>query len=128
MQELEVALSELVPSDLKPDGFKFDGPFRYDDYPAVPVVKYGNRYLMGDGHRRAMKLLLDGIEHIWIKLLQTDEDVAECNDGSFASFGSISSFVDWTEKAKSSWPVTIESIDDYFIQYRGQTLLRPMYD
>lgn len=66
-------------------------------YPPIPVVSHNGKFLMGDGHTRSTVLAIKGFDTVRVKVLQTDQDVADCKDGAFFGINSISTFVNFYE-------------------------------
>lgn len=70
--------------------------FDFKNYKPLAVVAYGKKYLIGDGHHRAVSLFLAGESEARIQLLENDDDVASFEEGAFYLRKSIKEFIDAT--------------------------------
>lgn len=93
MKYLEINANELSPIQPNILKGKFLDYVMQEQNSEIPVIEHTGKYLIADGHHRSCAAFLSG-RKVKIKVLDNDEEIKSCNEGSLADIDSKDVFLE----------------------------------
>lgn len=121
MRYANVNISQLLPiqETIVTDSLKWWLEQPTVDERSVPVVSYGNQYIVCDGHHGTIARLMRGINNRPVKIMGTNEDIQTNQEGALSGYESMHEFSlgyenFWKPLCKQG---RINSFQDYLQRY-----------